>query len=127
MDPARSAPVADQAKSVRRTSSGAGQRLGPLVKATQAGQTAARQWLHMPVAHGRDVRSELMIKLALLERAEGDPWHLLTQQRVQFGPIAAALANQVSASTGTEHTLALWRHRAMSATMQFLADAIRQV
>jgi hypothetical protein len=26
-------------------------------------------WLRTPVAHGRDVRSELMIKLALLDRA----------------------------------------------------------
>ena len=40
-----------------------------LVKATRAGRTAARGWLHTPVVHGRDVRSELMIKLALLERA----------------------------------------------------------
>jgi PadR family transcriptional regulator AphA len=98
-----------------------------LVKATPAGQTAARTWLHTPVAHGRDVRSELMIKLALLERAGADPWHLLTQQRAQFGPLAAALADRVHAATGIEHTLARWRHRAMSATMQFLDDAIHQV
>jgi hypothetical protein len=68
-----------------------------------------------------------MIKLALLERAGADPWHLLTGQRAQFGPFAAALADQVHATAGTEHTLALWRHRAMSAVMQFLDDAIRQV
>ena len=48
-----------------------------LVKATPAGQTAARKWLRTPVMHGRDVRSELMIKLALLERAGGDPYELL--------------------------------------------------
>lgn len=38
-----------------------------LVKATAAGQTAARGWLRTPVMHGRDVRSKLMMKLALLD------------------------------------------------------------
>lgn len=97
-----------------------------LVKATPAGQTAARKWLRTPVMHGRDVRSELMIKLALLDRAGGDPCELLREQRAEFAPLAAALADRVHASTGTEHTLALWRHEAMSATMQFLDDMTRQ-
>ena len=48
-----------------------------LVTATQAGRTAARVWLRTPVPHGRDVRSELMIKLALLDRAGDDPHDLL--------------------------------------------------
>jgi DNA-binding PadR family transcriptional regulator len=98
-----------------------------LVKATRAGRTAATGWLYKPVAHGRDVRSELMIKLALLERAGADPSDLLREQRAQFGPLAAALADQVHTTTGIEHTLALWRRRAMSAIMQFPDDAIRQV
>jgi hypothetical protein len=67
------------------------------------------------------------IKLALLARAGADPWHLLTEQRAQFGPLAEALTDQVHATTGIEHTSALWRHRTMSAIMQFLDDAIRQV
>ncbi len=97
-----------------------------LIKATRAGRTAAREWLYTPVAHGRDVRSQLMIKLALLERAGADPWDLLTEQRAQFGPLAAALADRVHATAGIEHVLALWRHRTMSATMQFLDDATRR-
>jgi PadR family transcriptional regulator AphA len=97
-----------------------------LVKATRAGQAAARGWLRTPVMHGRDVRSELLMKLALLDRAGADPSELLRQQRAEFSPVAAALADQVPATTGTEHTLALWRHKAMSATMQFLDDLTRQ-
>jgi PadR family transcriptional regulator AphA len=97
-----------------------------LVKATPAGQAAARKWLRTPVMHGRDVRSELMIKLALLDRAGGDPCELLREQRDRSGLLAAALADRVHATTGTEHTLALWRHKAISATMQFLADLTRQ-
>jgi len=68
-----------------------------LVKATRAGRTAARGWLHTPVAHGRDVRSELMIKLALLERAGADPWLGTARAgtpgrgHVSLGPAAADL------------------------------------
>ena len=96
------------------------------VKATRAGQTAAKRWLRTPVVHGRDVRSQLMIKLALLDRTGDDPRQLLREQRAQFGPLAAALADRVHATTGIEHTLALWRHKAMSATMQFLDDVTRR-
>ena len=105
----------------QRTSQGPARSL---VEATRAGRTAARGWLHTPIAHGRDVRSELMIKLALLERAGDDPRQLLGEQRAKLGPLAAALADRVHATAGIEHTLALWRHKAMSATMQFLDDAL---
>jgi hypothetical protein len=64
-----------------------------------------------------------MIKLALLDRAGEDPRDLLREQRAQFSPLAAELAGQVHATTGTEHTLALWRHEVMSAIMQFLDEA----
>ena len=99
---------------------------GLLVTATQSGCMAARWWLRQPVAHGRDVQPELLLKLALLDRAGGDPRELLKEQRAEFGALAAALASRVEASTGFEHTVALWRHQAMSATMQFLDDAIQQ-
>jgi DNA-binding PadR family transcriptional regulator len=103
----------------QRTSQGPARSL---VEATRAGQRAATGWLHEPVIHGRNVRSELMMKLALLERAGADPQDLLREQRAQFGPLAAALADRVHVTTGIEHRLALWRHKAMSATMQFLND-----
>jgi DNA-binding PadR family transcriptional regulator len=70
-----------------------------LVKATPAGRTAAGKWLRTAVMHGRDVRSELMIKLALLDRAGGDPGELLREQRDRFGLLAAALADRVHATT----------------------------
>jgi len=97
-----------------------------LVTATRPGCTAAKGWLRQPVTHGRDVQPELMLKLALLDRAGSDPRELLTGQRAEFGPLAAALASRVEATTGFDHTLALWRHQAMSATMQFLDEAAQQ-
>jgi PadR family transcriptional regulator AphA len=99
--------------------------IGPersVIEATRAGRSAAQAWLCTPVAHCRDVRLELMLKLALLDRAGADPIHLLKQQRAAFGPLAAALAERVHTTTGIEHTLALWRHQAMSATIQFLDE-----
>ena len=48
-----------------------------LIDATRAGRTAAAQWLTRPAEHTRDVRSELLVKLALLDRAGVDPRPLL--------------------------------------------------
>jgi DNA-binding PadR family transcriptional regulator len=97
-----------------------------IITATRAGRRAARAWLRTPVAHGREVRSELMIKLALLDRAGDDPQDLLRGQLAAFGPLAEALADRVHGTTGIEHTMALWRHEMMSGTVEFLDHAARQ-
>ena len=97
-----------------------------MITATRAGRTAARVWLRTPVAHGREVRSELMIKLALLDRAGDDPQDLLSRQLATFDPRAAALADRVHGTTGMEHTMALWRHEMMSGTLEFLDQTARQ-
>lgn len=76
------------------------------------------------MSHGRDVRSELLIKLALLDRA--DPRDLLTKQLATLGPLAAALADRVHDTSGMDHKLALWRHEAMSANIRFLDQAAWQ-
>jgi PadR family transcriptional regulator AphA len=96
-----------------------------LVKATPAGQTAARKWLRTPVMHGREVRSELMIKLALLDRAGDDPMQLLREQRAKFASLAAALANRVHDHRDRAHAGAV-AHQALSATMQFVDDVTRR-
>lgn len=92
-----------------------------LLAATPAGRNASARWLNTPVAHTRDIRSELMVKLALLDRAGYDPQPLLLAQQMQLAPIAAALGERAKATSGLEHAVALWRHEAMSATMRFLA------
>jgi DNA-binding PadR family transcriptional regulator len=97
-----------------------------IITATPAGRKAAKVWLRTPVAHGRDVRSELMIKLAILDRARHNPQDLLSRQLAAFGPLAAALAGRVHDTTGTEHTMALWRHEMMSGTLEFLDQAAWQ-
>jgi DNA-binding PadR family transcriptional regulator len=91
-----------------------------LLEATAAGQAAAQAWLSTPVEHARDVRSELMVKLALLERTGSDSRVLIQAQLARLLPVAAALDDQLRATTGFEHTLVLWRHKAVTATLQFL-------
>jgi DNA-binding PadR family transcriptional regulator len=91
-----------------------------LFEATPAGQAAAGTWLGTPVEHARDVRSELMVKLALLDRSGTDSRDLLQAQLARLLPVAAALDDRLRATTGFEHTLVLWRYEAMTATLRFL-------
>jgi DNA-binding PadR family transcriptional regulator len=91
-----------------------------LYEATPAGEAASAAWLGTPVQHPRDVRSELMVKLALLDRSGIDSRDLLQAQLARLQPVAAALDDRLRATTGFEHTLVLWRHEAMTATLRFL-------
>jgi DNA-binding PadR family transcriptional regulator len=88
--------------------------------ATQEGYRAAQGWLCQPVAHARDVRSELLLKLALLARIGGDPRDLLRAQRRQLVPLAEALAGQVRSANGFEQALTSWRHESVCATLRFI-------
>jgi DNA-binding PadR family transcriptional regulator len=94
-----------------------------LIHASQDGREAAAEWLTRPVCHNRDVRSELLVKLALLHRAGTDPAPLLLAQRVQLGPVADGLHERLDAAMGFDRTLALWRYETVSATVRFL-DAL---
>jgi DNA-binding PadR family transcriptional regulator len=93
------------------------------LQATAAGRQAAGQWLHEPASHPRDIRSELLVKLALLDRAGVDSRDLLRVQRGQLAPVAAALADQVRTATGYDRVLAVWRLESVSGTLRFL-DAL---
>lgn len=104
--------------------------LGPdkaQLQATPEGRQAAGRWLREPACHPRDIRSELLVKLALLDRAGADPRDLLRAQRDQLAPVAAALAAQTRTATGYEHVLTVWRHESVSATLRFLDAALATV
>lgn len=104
--------------------------LGPArsqLETTSKGEQAARDWLRQPVTHPRDIRSELLVKLALLGRVNSDPSDLLRRQRAQLVPIADALAAEMYGATGLDHTLVLWRHESVSATLRFLDGLLAAV
>jgi DNA-binding PadR family transcriptional regulator len=94
-----------------------------LVEATEAGHAAAVAWQHQPVQHTRDIRSELLVKLALLHRSGADPHDLLIAQHALLVPLAGALRDRMAAATGFDRTLLLWRYETVSATVRFL-DAL---
>jgi DNA-binding PadR family transcriptional regulator len=89
---------------------------------TPAGRAAANGWLQTPVEHVRDVRSHLLMKLALLHRAGLDPTGLLQRQREVLAPIAAAIAAERPDPDGFEATLLAWRRANAQAAISFLAD-----
>jgi DNA-binding PadR family transcriptional regulator len=67
--------------------------------------------------------AELLVKLALLDRAGISPAALLQAQHTQLQPIADALAGRLAAADGFERILLLWRYETISATIRFL-DAL---
>ncbi|HBW20972.1 MAG: PadR family transcriptional regulator [Streptosporangiaceae bacterium] len=95
-----------------------------LVDATPAGRELASAWLSRPASKNRDVRSELLVKLALLDRAGADPGPLLDAQRDRLIPVAAALQDRLAEAASFDRTLILWRYETLSATLRFL-EALR--
>jgi DNA-binding PadR family transcriptional regulator len=94
-----------------------------LLEITPAGSRAVRDWLGRPVAHVRDVRTELLVKLALLDRAGRSPTRLLGRQRAALAPVLAGLRRQADEASGFDAVLARWRVEAAEAVERFLAGA----
>ena len=90
--------------------------------ATATGRKAAADWLDTPVQHVREVRSQLLIKLALLDRAGTDATGLLVRQRAILQPIAAAIATERTQRRGFDATLLAWRRATAAAALSFLDD-----
>lgn len=93
-----------------------------IVAATSAGTAAVRRWLCIPVKHVRDVRSELLVKLALINRRGEDPRPLLAAQREVFAPMAIALQTKLSSEAGFARTIAALRWQNAEAVLRFLDD-----
>ena len=90
--------------------------------ATPQGSAAVAHWLDTPVQHIREVRSHLLLKLALLDRAGGDPTGLLERQKAILEPIADAIKAESPGSGSFDPTLLAWRRATTAATISFLDD-----
>ncbi|HET7173520.1 MAG TPA: helix-turn-helix transcriptional regulator [Nocardioidaceae bacterium] len=91
-----------------------------IVAATPRGRRALRGWLVAPVDHVRDVRSMLLLKLALLARAGGDPLPLLGAQEARLRPQLESLTRVRDRAEGFDRVLAEWRLESSRATQRFL-------
>jgi len=97
--------------------------LGPqrtVYAAADDGRAAAQRWLHEPVEHVREIRSELLLKLALLDRAGGDPADLLAAQRTVLEPLVGAIESRRASSQGFDATLLAWRRATAIAALEFI-------
>jgi PadR family transcriptional regulator AphA len=106
--------VADGLVVAVRTEPGAGPQR-TIHRPSPAGRRALQRWLRTPVAHFRDVRAELLVKLLLLERSGEPSEPLLAAQRSAFEPRFA----KVAAAPATD-VVARWRREQAAAIARFL-------
>jgi DNA-binding PadR family transcriptional regulator len=89
-----------------------------ILAATRQGRAALRKWLATPVAHLRDLRSELLLKLVIAEQCGLDVSTMLRRQRERIAAIADALDAKTA---GTEpDVVTLWRHESSDMALRFI-------
>jgi DNA-binding PadR family transcriptional regulator len=91
-----------------------------ILATTPTGRRAIRSWLGEPVEHVREVRSLLLLKLALLDRVGDDPIGLIGAQREVLTPKLEAMQHHRDHAEGFELTLATWRLESIKAVLRFL-------
>ncbi len=90
--------------------------------ATDAGRGAIEEWLATPVDRGRDVRSDLLLKLALLYAAGRPTETLLEQQRALLEPVLADLQRALASADGFDAVVLRYRVASISSVLDFLRD-----
>ncbi len=89
-----------------------------ILAATRMGRAQLRKWLATPVAHLRDVRSELLLKLILADICEIDISKMLDAQHARIAQMADAIASTIEANPSD--VVALWRIESTNAALRFL-------
>lgn len=94
-----------------------------IVRITRRGRAALRRWLESPVEHVRDVRTELLVKLALLARA-GESSQLLVERQIEhLAPVVNAVSTRASGE-GFDLVLSRWRREQAVAVDRFLRSLL---
>jgi tRNA-Thr(GGU) m(6)t(6)A37 methyltransferase TsaA len=91
---------------------------------TRRGRSAFARWRGSTVAHVRDLRSELMLKLLFHDRAGLDPAPLLNQQAAVLARTERSLEQQLASTSGYDRTLALWRLSIGRAALSFVEGVL---
>jgi DNA-binding PadR family transcriptional regulator len=92
-----------------------------VMRPTRGGRTRLRAWLRTPVAHLRDVRSELLLKMTLLERRGESVAELAERQLAAFRPAFRGLAAAARHCGGHERLTDLWRVESSRSVERFLS------
>jgi len=93
---------------------------------TPAGHEAVEAWLMQPVAHVRDMRAALLLKLVLLQRAGRDIRPLLQAQQQVLAPIVQHLEQRARESQGAARIVALFRLAMAQAVLEFLTRMLAE-
>ena len=93
-----------------------------LYSSTAAGRDRVDTWLVTPVPHVRDLRSEFLLKLAVLHRRGADAAPLVTAQRGELEPIVAALRAEQDGADEFDRMLVAWRRVSAEAALAFLDE-----
>ncbi|MFN8036896.1 MAG: helix-turn-helix transcriptional regulator [Acidimicrobiia bacterium] len=94
-----------------------------MVRATRTGRAALRRWLATPVDHVRDVRTELLLKLAVSDRAGLPTQDLVRRQLDELAPVLRAVSAPPS-EEGFDRTLGRWRREQALAVERFLQGLV---
>jgi DNA-binding PadR family transcriptional regulator len=89
-------------------------------RATPGGREALAEWLEEPVEHVRDVRSLLLLKLVLIDRAGLDRTPLLNAQRELVVPGVRQLEQRLEESSGSEAIFVRFRLESTRAVVDFI-------
>jgi DNA-binding PadR family transcriptional regulator len=89
-----------------------------LLVLTPKGRAALRRWLDEPVAHPRDVRSELLLKIVVCGLMGRDPEPLVSAQLARFE--AHRAAREVDLADDPLDPVRLWRVEFAEASIAFL-------
>lgn len=87
-----------------------------ILKTTRSGRAQFRSWVRTPVAHRRDLRSELLLKFVLADLNDIDITKMLDQQR----DIIARHADVLLASGDATDVVDLWRIESTRAAHRFI-------
>jgi PadR family transcriptional regulator AphA len=94
-----------------------------IVRVTRSGRALLSRWLAAPVDHVREVRSEFLLKLALLDRAGAPREALVQRQLAELAPVFDAL-ERPGPVNGFDSVLAGWRRESALAVRRFLEDLL---
>jgi DNA-binding PadR family transcriptional regulator len=95
-----------------------------LYEATDDGRARLEEWLRTPVDHVREMRSDLLLKLAILHERGTPSAGLLDAQRAKLVPVLRNLESALSAASGFEIIMLRYRLESTRSAIQFI-DEVR--
>lgn len=90
-----------------------------ILAATRIGRAGLRRWLGTPVAHLRDLRSELLVKLIVADLCGIGIDDMLDRQHAHIAAMADAIAGQADADAPID-VVDLWRQESSQAALRFI-------